>query len=58
MKIKILKKKISLSRRVFNKFLIINFSFLLSNNLFQKNKINKRKKIKLNNHIWLLNEND
>ena len=62
MKIKILKKKISLSRRIFNKFLIINFSFLLSNNLFQKNKIknkiNKRKKIKLNNHIWLLNEND
>tara|TARA_B100001758_G_C18330570_1_gene568565 strand:+ start:508 stop:684 length:177 start_codon:yes stop_codon:yes gene_type:complete len=58
MKIKILKKKISLSRRVFNKFLIINFSFLLSNNFFQKNKINKRKKIKLNNHIWLLNEND
>ncbi len=58
MKIKILKKKISLSRRIFNKFLIINFSFLLFNNLFQKNKINKRKKIKLNNHIWLLNEND
>jgi len=58
MKIKILKKKISLSRRNFNKFLIINFSFLLSNNFFQKNKISKRKKIKLNNHIWLLNEND
>ncbi len=58
MKIKTLKKKVNLSRRIFNKFLFINFSFLFSNNLFQKNRINKRKKIKLNNHVWLLNEND
>ena len=58
MKIKILKKKINQSRRIFNKFLFINFSFLLSSNLFQNNKINKRKKIKFNNHVWLLNEND
>ena len=58
MKIKNLKKKINLSRRMFNKFLFINFSFLLSSNLLQKNKINKRKKIKFNDHVWLLNEND
>lgn len=58
MKIKNLKKKINLSRRIFNKFLFINFSFLLSSNLFQKNIINKRKKIKFNDHVWLLNEND
>ena len=58
MKIKNLKKKINLSRRIFNKFLFINFSFLLSSNLFQKNIINKKKKIKFNDHVWLLNEND
>ena len=58
MKIKNLKKKINLSRRIFNKFLFINFSFLLSSNLFQKKIINKRKKIKFNDHVWLLNEND
>ncbi len=58
MKIKNLKKRINLSRRIFNKFLFINFSFLLSSNLFQKNIINKRKKIKFNDHVWLLNEND
>ena len=58
MKIKNLKKKVNLSRRMFNKFLFINFSFLFSTNLFQKNRINKRKKIKFNDHVWLLNEND
>jgi len=26
--------------------------------LLQKNIINKRKKIKFNDHVWLLNEND
>ncbi len=58
MKIKNLKKKVNLSRRIFNKFLLINFSFLFFNNLFQKNIINKRKKIRFNDHVWLLNEND
>ncbi len=58
MKIKNLKKKVNLSRRMFNKFLLINFSFLFFNNLFQKNITNKRKKIRFNDHVWLLNEND
>ena len=58
MKIKNLKKKVNLSRRIFNKFLLINFSFLFFNNLFQKNITNKRKKIRFNDHVWLLNEND
>ena len=58
MKIKNLKKKVNLSRRMFNKFLLINFSFLFFNNLFQENITNKRKKIRFNDHVWLLNEND
>ena len=58
MKIKNLKKKVNLSRRMFNKFLLINFSFLFFNNFFQKNITNKRKKIRFNDHVWLLNEND
>tara|TARA_X000000950_G_C13776210_1_gene603118 strand:- start:25 stop:198 length:174 start_codon:yes stop_codon:yes gene_type:complete len=57
MKIKNYKKKISISRRIFNKILMINFAFLLFSDLSQKSKINE-KKVKFNDHVWLLNEND
>tara|TARA_Y100000768_G_scaffold353096_1_gene305143 strand:- start:64 stop:237 length:174 start_codon:yes stop_codon:yes gene_type:complete len=57
MKIKNYKKKISIPRRIFNKILMLNFAFLLFGDLSQKSKINE-KKVKLNDHVWLLNEDD
>ena len=57
MKIKNFKKKIDISRRKFSKFLIGSFTFLLFSNLYQSKKINE-KKVKLNDHVWLLNEDD
>ena len=57
MKIKNLKKKIDISRMKFSKFLIGIFTFLLFSSLYQSKKINE-KKVKLNDHVWLLNEDD
>lgn len=57
MKIKNLKKKIDISRRKFSKFLIGSFTILLFSNLYQSKKINE-KKVKFNDHVWLLNEDD
>ena len=41
----------------FSKFLIGSFTFLLFSSLYQSKKINE-KKVKLNDHVWLLNEDD
>ena len=52
-----MKKKFKISRRVFNKLVIINLTLILLPTFFQEKKPIKNK-IKFNDHIWLLNKND
>ena len=59
MRLKIFNKKLNLSKRKFNKFLLFNFLFfLIFKNSSKKNNSFKIKKVKLKDNIWLLNEND
>tara|TARA_B100000965_G_scaffold406494_1_gene445705 strand:- start:225 stop:404 length:180 start_codon:yes stop_codon:yes gene_type:complete len=59
MRLKIFNKKLNLSKRKFNKFLLFNFLFfLIFKNSSPKNNSFKIKKVKLKDNIWLLNEND
>ena len=52
-------KIINLSKRIFNKFFLLNFVFfsLINNPLIKIDKF-KRKKVKFKEFVWLLNEND